>query len=103
MKLRFFFQVLIIYSLFSCKSNTNNYSQEIWRKYQLDTPENFVLTEFNNHDIIFLGETHRKKNDLIFLQQLIPKLYNRGVYLLFYEFASHDDNETIDSINCLCV
>lgn len=92
--------LLTVLTFLSCgyKKKSTNLSEKIWERYQLDLPSNFVLKEFESHDIIFLGETHRKKNDLIFLQQLIPKLYKKGIYLLFYEFASHDDNNKIDSI-----
>ena len=31
-------------------------------------PYQYIINEFSDHDIIFLGENHRIKQDLIFLQ-----------------------------------
>ncbi len=49
---------------------------------QQESPEDYVVRQFANHDIIFLGEMHGVRQNLEFLQRLIPRLYAAGVYNL---------------------
>jgi hypothetical protein len=98
MKASLFILFTLLSILFSCRTRTNDHSEDIWKKFSLEKPESFIVNEFTSHDIIFLGETHRKRNDIIFLQNLIPKMYDKGIYLLFYEFASYEDSKKIDSV-----
>jgi hypothetical protein len=62
------------------------------------TPEQYVLSKFEDHDIVFLGEFHKFKQNLDLLNRLIPLLYQRGVYTLGYEFARREDQHLIDSL-----
>jgi hypothetical protein len=71
------------------------------RKYLADnrsSPEEYILSKFDDHDIVFVGEHHRIKHDVEFIHRLIPLLHARGVYNLGVEFANHEDQGLIDSL-----
>jgi len=67
-------------------------------KTHQSTPEAYLLSKFKDHDIIFLGEMHRVKHDVLFVQSLIPKLYRAGIHNLGIEFANADDQANIDRL-----
>src|SRR5262249_53007410 len=51
------------------------------------------------HDVVFLGEmNHGSKQNLLFLQKLIPKLYKAGIRNLGYEMLESDDQPEVDKI-----
>lgn len=54
------------------------------------TPKAYVLSKFRRYDIVFLGEEHYIKQNLEFVQELIPALYGAGVYNLGIEFGVDD-------------
>lgn len=62
------------------------------------TPEDYVISCFEDHDIVFLGEYHRIKHDVELIHNLIPKLYEHGIYNLGIEFADFQDQERIDQL-----
>jgi hypothetical protein len=62
------------------------------------TPEDYVISCFENHDIVFLGEYHRIKHDVELIHNLIPRLYEHGVHNLGIEFADYQDQERIDRL-----
>lgn len=62
------------------------------------TPEEYVLSKFAEHDIIFIGEFHRIKQNVLLIQNLIPKLCEAGIYHLGIEFALYEDQPLIDSL-----
>jgi len=62
------------------------------------TPENYILSKFKDHDIVFVGETHYIKHDPELIQKLIPLLYQKGVYTLGTEFGRREDQPLIDSL-----
>jgi len=76
-----------IYHILS--ADFDNYAQD---------PYQYVLDEFNNHDIIFLGENHRIRNDLLFMQKLIPLLYDKGIRNMGFEFALNRDSLLIKEV-----
>jgi hypothetical protein len=61
-------------------------------------PYEYVIHEFNNHDIVFIGENHRIKHDLIFAKNLIPKLYENGIRNMGFEFALYKDSLLIKDV-----
>jgi len=63
-----------------------------------ESPEDYVVRQFATHDIIFLGEMHGVRQNLEFLQQLLPRLYAAGVYNLGYEFSVYKDQPKIDRL-----
>lgn len=62
------------------------------------TPEDYVISKFADHDIVFLGEEHYIKQNVELIHRLIPKLYENGIYNLGIEFANKDDQPMIDSV-----
>jgi hypothetical protein len=62
------------------------------------SPEDYVLDTFRDHDIVFIGETHYVKQNLDFLQGLIPRLHAAGIYNLGFEFTTHKEQAKVDAI-----
>ena len=62
------------------------------------SPEDYVIGKFKDHDVVFLGEMHRVKHDPELIQRLIPLLHENGVYTLATEFARSEDQPLIDSL-----
>lgn len=62
------------------------------------TPEEYVLEKFTDHDVVILGEWHRIKHDPVLVQNLIPRLYEHGIYTLAIEFATYNDQPLIDRL-----
>ncbi|MHC4316468.1 MAG: hypothetical protein ACYSW3_28835 [Planctomycetota bacterium] len=61
-------------------------------------PFEYVLNEFRNHDIVFLGEYHRIRHDVLFVQKLIPLLYENGIRNMGFEFALNKDSLLIKEV-----
>src|SRR5687768_14806323 len=59
-------------------------------------PENYVVSKFRNHDIVFLGEYHRIKHDVELIHALIPRLHKAGVYNLGIEFGCYEHQDKVD-------
>jgi len=58
--------------------------------YEVNTnPQAFILEKFENHDIVFLGTTHKKPAILKFLLKLIPALHDAGVTHIGLEITSN--------------
>jgi len=62
------------------------------------TPEDYVISKFQDHDVVFLGEWHRVRQNVELVQNLIPRLYEKGVFTLATEFARHEDQPLIDRL-----
>jgi len=62
------------------------------------TPERYVVGLFAEHDVVFLGEQHRVKHDLLLVQSLLRPLYDAGVRVLATEFARREDQPLLDSL-----
>ena len=62
------------------------------------SPENYVLSKFKDHQIIFVGEYHRILHDVQLIHKLIPLLYQGGVYNLGIEFGVHRDQDRVDKL-----
>jgi len=67
-------------------------------KTHYQTPEQYVLSKFKDHDIVFLGEWHRIRHDPELVQRLIPLLPSVGVHCLGFEFARRIDQPLVDSL-----
>jgi len=61
-------------------------------------PEDYVISKFKDHDVVFLGEHHRIRHDVKLVQNLIPRLYQAGVFTLATEFARREDQPLIDQL-----
>jgi len=62
------------------------------------TPIDYVVSKFADHDVIFLGEFHRIKDAPLLVKDLVPHLYENGVYTLATEFAGKEEQPLIDSL-----
>ena len=65
------------------------------------SPEEYVLSKFQDHDYVLLGEYHRIKHDVELVLNLIPKLYESGINNLCIEFGNYEDQYLVDSLLAL--
>jgi len=62
-------------------------------------PYYFVADKFDTHDIVFVGEMHKRKQDLEFFSKLIPYLYEtRKIKIIGWEFGAADYQKDADSV-----
>lgn len=62
-------------------------------------PYKFVADKFDDHSIVFLGELHKREQDLNFLNTLIPYLYKtKKINMVGWEFGASDYQKDADSI-----
>lgn len=82
-----------------CKAQKINFQteREFLKKNGME-PSEYVVSKFNNRKIVILGEDHAIKNNLEFVQNLIPKLYENGVTNLGMEFGAYEKQEVVDSL-----
>lgn len=62
------------------------------------TPEEYVVSKFRDHDVVFVGEYHRVKHDPELIRNVIPLLHRAGVTTLATEFARREDQPLIDKL-----
>ncbi|MGD6818291.1 ChaN family lipoprotein [Metabacillus sp. 113a] len=62
------------------------------------TPEQYILSKFEEHEVILLGEDHAVKNTLDLAISLIPQLYQSGVYTFGMEFGASEDQADLDRL-----
>ena len=62
------------------------------------TPEEYILSKFRDHDIVLLGEGHKFKHDVELVHNLIPLLYEIGVTDLGIEFGCAEQQGTVDRL-----
>jgi len=62
-------------------------------------PFRFVANKFDTHSIVFLGELHRREQDLHFFRDLIGYLYKeKHIRIIGWEFGSAIDQRDADSV-----
>ena len=61
-------------------------------------PEDYVVSKFRDHDIVFLGEHHFIRQDVEFVRSLIPLLYENGVTDLGIEFGCSELQAEADAL-----
>ncbi len=69
-----------------------------WLRVNGQKPAAYVAGQFDDHDVVFLGEMHRVKHDVLFVQSLLEPLYHRGVRVLATEFGRREDQADIDTL-----
>lgn len=97
--INFFILTILLFSCNNAEKDDSNLS-----KYLTDnwlSPTDYVLSKFNNHDYVFIGEYHRIKHDVDLINSLIPKLYDNGIYNLAIEFGDYKDQYLVDSLLAL--
>jgi hypothetical protein len=62
------------------------------------TAEAYIVSRFKTHDVVFLGESHLTRQRELFLQRLIPLLYQAGVRTLGFEMGCSEDQAAIDTL-----
>lgn len=62
------------------------------------TPTEYVIDQFQVHDVVLLGEIHRIRQNLEFVHELIPTLYANGIYTIGMEFGAEEDQQRLDSL-----
>jgi hypothetical protein len=86
---------LIPISMFSQQPNIEAVD---WIRNNAMSPDKYIIEKFRNHDIVLLGETHIVKENLLFVQDLIPKLYQNGVFNLGMEFGASEFQKELDEL-----
>jgi hypothetical protein len=79
--------------VFAHKEPSTNHEVDKLAKYlksHWKSPENYVISKFADHDIVFIGEYHRIKHDVELIHKLIPRLYKAGIYNLGIEFGCYE-------------
>lgn len=64
-------------------------------------PEDYVVSKFQDHDYVFLGEYHRIRQNVELVLALIPRLYHNGINTLAIEFGDARDQHLVDSLLAL--
>ncbi len=91
--------VISILAFSSCQNKkTEKKEENIYAQYNLRLADSVVINAFENKDIVFLGEFHRRKEHTEFVNGLIPILYENDIRIIFSEFANYLDTELSDSI-----
>jgi hypothetical protein len=90
--------ILISIILASCGEKKRNEAKQLETRYNLLSPDSLLIKEFEINDIVFLGESHRLKQQTEFVNEIIPILYKNGVRIVFSEFANYSDTQLADSI-----
>jgi hypothetical protein len=69
-----------------------------WLAHHALPPEEYVVSKFKDHDIVFLGEMHRVRHDPLLVQALVPLLHENGVDNLGLEFICAREQAAVDSL-----
>ena len=69
------------------------FAEASWR-----SPENYVLSAFERHDLVLLGEFFKIRQNVQLVHDLVPRLYAAGIRNLGIEYALSDDQAEIDSL-----
>lgn len=91
---------LFISFLFSQTLTSQEINQMMidYLKNRGNNPGTYLIESFEKYDVIFLAEEHIIKQNLVFVQDLIPELYKNGIYILGMEFGASEDQSTLDSL-----
>jgi hypothetical protein len=105
--------ILIVFIVFDPFKSLCNSGSEI-RKYYVDkeaineinayvaenykSPAEYITSQFKTKRIVMLGEYRYISQQIKFVQDLIPKLYDKGIRFLGIEYALLGDQEKIDTL-----
>jgi len=100
--------LLLIFSIFSsgvvvgnCQISppSSDYGKlALYLKSHRKSPEDYVISKFSDHQIVFIGEYHRIKHDVELIHKLIPRLYKAHVYNLGIEFGCYEHQDKVDRL-----
>lgn len=83
---------------FQLKGQTNSDELITYLKANASSPAHYIVGKFKTNDVILLGEHHMVKQNLLFIQQMIPLLYENGVYTIGMEFGAYENQNKLDSL-----
>lgn len=61
-------------------------------------PLEYILRKVSEHQVVLLGEMHDMSNNLVFLNKIIPDLYNSGVRVIALEVCLSGDDELLEKL-----
>ena len=61
-------------------------------------PLKYLVSVFQEHDLVLLGEDHAIKENLEFVASAIPALYDAGVFTIGMEFGAFEFQTQVDSL-----
>ncbi|MHC4414886.1 MAG: ChaN family lipoprotein [Planctomycetota bacterium] len=61
-------------------------------------PQEYIVRKFQDHDVVFLGEYHRVRQQVRLVQEILPLLHQSGVFVLGTEFACRGDQAALDAL-----
>lgn len=64
----------------------------------VEPPATFIARQFANADVVLLSEDHGVRQNLAFLQSLIPTLHATGVRSIAMEFGGIEEQEELDRL-----
>ncbi len=102
-KFKIWIKVTLIFLVFwnagLLQAQNDTYLKELeYLKNSALSPDKYIFEKFANADIILLGEDHGIKQNLEFVANLIPGLYQQGVYNIGMEFGALEMQSKLDSL-----
>ncbi len=61
-------------------------------------PTDYLVRQFEQADLVLLGEDHAVKQNLQFIATLLPRLHRAGVRQLVMEFGAEEDQAALDEL-----
>lgn len=65
----------------------------------LQSPQDYVMSKFEDHDIVFMGESHGWAHNLVFLESLLPRLHAAGYGLAFEPINARNQGQVDTLLN----
>jgi hypothetical protein len=62
------------------------------------SPADYIVSRFQSHDIVFLGEFYKISQNVTLVSDIIPRLYKEGIRNLGIEYALTEDQARIDAL-----
>ena len=97
--------LLLLYILFNLnlfhktKALSKSAIQPYLQYVENSDPFKFVADKFDDHSVVFIGELHKRKQDLEFFNNLIPYLYRtKNITVIGWEFGAAEYQKETDSI-----
>ncbi len=98
MKSTIFLFTGILLSGLALRAQSVDHEMMAFIKSEAMHPSDYVVSVFDSNDVVLLAEQHLVRDNLYFVQQLIPALHKAGVYNLGMEFGAAEDQELLDSL-----
>ena len=88
----------ILILLSSCNKEEAKHPLLDYLEISHHNPNEYVVKKFKSHDVIFIGENHYIKEQVEFVKNLIPDLYQNGIYTLGTEFVNYEDSDLANKL-----